>query len=65
MTASIFDTQIQCPYCWEQLDVIIENCGEDQQYVEDCQVCCRPINFHIIVNEYQKVQVNVFTDDEA
>ena len=65
MSSPLISLEVQCPYCWEQIDVIVDNCGEDQQYIEDCQVCCRPINFHIVVNELQQVQVNVYTDDEA
>lgn len=64
MQNNIYTTEIQCPYCWEIIEVTIDNCGEDQQYIEDCQVCCRPINFHIVINETQQVQVNVYTDDE-
>jgi len=65
MSSSLISLEVQCPYCWEKIDVIVDNCGEDQQYIEDCQVCCRPINFHIMVNEFQQVQVNVYTDDEV
>lgn len=64
MQNNIYITEIQCPYCWEMIEVTVDNCGEDQQYIEDCQVCCRPINFHIVINETQQVQVNVYTDDE-
>jgi len=34
---------IQCPYCWEQIELSIDSSFEEQQYVEDCQVCCNPI----------------------
>ena len=43
MSDQLTSTKIQCPYCWEMIEVIIDDCGEDQQYVEDCQVCCQPI----------------------
>jgi len=36
-----------CPYCWEQISMILDNTEEasDYQvdYIEDCEVCCRPI----------------------
>jgi len=64
MSYQVQDVEVQCPYCWEYIDVIIDDCGEDQQYIEDCQVCCRPINFHVVVSENQQVQVNVYSDDE-
>jgi len=56
--------EIQCPYCWEMIDVIIDDCGEDQQYIEDCQVCCRPINFCIVMDEKLHPQLQVFSEDE-
>lgn len=66
MSADILSRQIQCPYCWELIDVSVDNCGENQQYIEDCQVCCRPINFEIIIEvETQQVQINVFAEDDA
>jgi len=65
MSSALISLEVQCPYCWEKIDIMIDHCGEDQQYIEDCQVCCRPINFHIMINEFQQVQVNVYTDDEA
>jgi len=64
MTDKLFSRKIQCPYCWETIEVLIDDCGEDQQYVEDCQVCCRPINFHLELDDSQQIQVSVFTDDE-
>lgn len=64
MSNQIQSSEIQCPYCWEVIEVMIDDCGEDQQYVEDCQVCCRPINFHISLDEAQQIQLRAYTDDE-
>jgi Cysteine-rich CPXCG len=33
----------QCPHCGEQVDTAPDQGGgEEQEYVEDCPVCCRP-----------------------
>lgn len=32
-----------CPYCWEQISMILDNTEEASDYIEDCEVCCRPI----------------------
>lgn len=64
MSNEIINAEVQCPYCWEHIDVVVDDCGENQQYVEDCQVCCRPINFHIIVDESQQMSIRIFSDDE-
>ncbi len=40
-------SNIQCPYCGEQIELSIENSIEEQQYTEDCQVCCNPISITV------------------
>jgi len=32
-----------CPYCWQPISMILDLSVEEQTYVEDCEVCCRPI----------------------
>lgn len=32
-----------CPYCWQSISMILDLSIEDQSYVEDCEVCCNPI----------------------
>jgi hypothetical protein len=32
----------QCPYCWEEISMLLDP-SESQTYVEDCEVCCNPI----------------------
>jgi len=34
---------VECPYCGETNEIALDpGSGSDQEYVEDCQVCCRP-----------------------
>ena len=33
----------QCPYCWEEISMILDNTVNNQIYIEDCEVCCNPI----------------------
>lgn len=40
---------VQCPYCGEFFDTVVDCSGGSSRYVEDCQVCCRPIEFTIEV----------------
>jgi len=41
---------IECPYCGEQLEVTIDWSVTEQWYIEDCQVCCRPMELTVTVN---------------
>ena len=34
---------IQCPYCWEFIEIAADCSVTLQEYIEDCDVCCRPI----------------------
>ena len=40
---------VQCPYCWEQVEISVDpGSGSEQDYEQDCEVCCRPwlVNVH-------------------
>jgi hypothetical protein len=42
---------LHCPYCGEGFDSAVDTSGGDQQYVEDCAVCCRPIVVNVTVDD--------------
>jgi hypothetical protein len=46
----ISETHIGCPYCGESISVLVDDSVPEQSYVEDCQVCCRPIVLNVIVD---------------
>ncbi len=33
----------QCPHCWEKISMILDTSVYQQSYIEDCEVCCNPI----------------------
>ncbi|MFC0604592.1 CPXCG motif-containing cysteine-rich protein [Winogradskyella pulchriflava] len=39
----------QCPYCWEQISMLIDTSQKQQNYIEDCEICCNPIQLSITV----------------
>jgi hypothetical protein len=41
----------QCPWCAERLEVRVEVSAGEQSYVEDCQVCCKPMELAVEVAE--------------
>lgn len=41
------ETEVTCPFCGEDFTIVVDTSVEDQSYVEDCFVCCRPINFRV------------------
>jgi len=38
---------ISCPYCGEVISVQVDISAGGQSYIEDCQVCCRPIEVQL------------------
>ena len=34
---------VTCPYCGEQISMVLDLSVRRQTYVEDCEVCCSPI----------------------
>ena len=43
-------TEVQCPYCWEMINFTIDCSVPEQEYIEDCEVCCQPIDLKITIN---------------
>tara|TARA_Y100000815_G_scaffold239808_1_gene234925 strand:- start:431 stop:625 length:195 start_codon:yes stop_codon:yes gene_type:complete len=37
----------QCPYCWEEISMLLDTSVRRQVYVEDCEVCCNPIELTV------------------
>lgn len=40
---------VQCPYCGEWFETMVDLTGGSSEYVEDCHVCCQPILFRVKV----------------
>lgn len=43
MSGPLLEQQAHCPYCDAPLTLLIDESAGDQQYTEDCHVCCQPI----------------------
>jgi transcription elongation factor Elf1 len=59
------EQSIGCPYCGETIDAIINSDDLNQQYIEDCQVCCKPITFMVSESVDGEVSVNVYSEDDT
>jgi len=40
-----------CPYCGEEISMILDLSVRSQSYVEDCEVCCNPIQVAYTVTD--------------
>ena len=57
---------VECPYCGETNEITLDpGSGVDQEYVEDCQVCCRPIVLSVALDEDGAPSVRAAREDDA
>lgn len=54
---SLQSATLQCPYCWEQIEIVVDCSDMDQEYVEDCSVCCSPVIISVTVSDEDTVRV--------
>ncbi|HVK51870.1 MAG TPA: CPXCG motif-containing cysteine-rich protein [Pseudoxanthomonas sp.] len=56
---------IECPYCGEVITVFVDDSAGEQDYIEDCQVCCKPIQMHVRLDEDGLPEVQARGQDDA
>jgi hypothetical protein len=62
----MLDSQlIDCPYCGESIEILIDPSVPNQCYIEDCQVCCRPITLRVTVDAAGDAQVVATAENEG
>ena len=50
----------QCPYCWVEISMILDQSIQEQGYIEDCEVCCNPIEIFV---KFQNNDLISFTSE--
>jgi len=53
----MFEHHFQCPYCWEEISMLLDP-SVSQTYVEDCEVCCNPITVSV---RFQEGELETFS----
>lgn len=57
------EISVSCPYCGETFDTTVDLSAGDQSYIEDCYVCCCPIQFDVRTENNQLISVDVNTSE--
>ena len=56
---------LHCPYCGESFETSVDCSAGSQAYVENCAICCRPIEVHVRVDDAGELaDVRTSTDRE-
>ena len=45
------EKHFQCPYCWSDISMVFDLLSGNQKYIEDCEVCCKPIEVSYTVTD--------------
>ncbi|MGB1231773.1 MAG: CPXCG motif-containing cysteine-rich protein [Winogradskyella sp.] len=48
----------QCPHCWENISMLIDVSQHQQTYIEDCEICCNPIQISVTTAQQTIVAFN-------
>lgn len=56
--------EVDCPYCGERIELLVDCSAGSQRYVEDCQVCCRPMNVVVAIDTNGDPFVDARHEDE-
>lgn len=62
MLNQLVEVSVQCPYCWQNFSLLVDASIDFQEYIEDCEICCRPIDFTVAVDEQGEVDVRLPQD---
>ncbi len=59
------EATVLCPYCGESIEIAIDpGSGAAQEYVEDCEVCCRPWQVSVTFDADGAAEVTVSSLDD-
>ena len=50
----------QCPHCWQTISMLLDPSLDDAEYIEDCEVCCNPIN---VSYSFEDGEIQYFNTD--
>jgi hypothetical protein len=65
LSFELSEKEISCPYCGESVSLLVDESISDQSYIEDCEVCCRPIQLDVMVTASGDVVVTARTENET
>ncbi len=50
---------VQCPFCGQAFDLVIDTSVPSQRFTTDCEVCCRPFEVAAETEPGEIVSLNV------
>jgi transcription elongation factor Elf1 len=53
-----------CPYCIQEISMLIDVSLPEQEYIEDCEVCCNPIEVKVSVEDQEITYFQVISIEQ-
>lgn len=53
-----------CPYCLQEISMLIDVSQPEQEYIEDCEVCCNPIEVKVSTENREITNIQVFSIEQ-
>ncbi|UMB54659.1 CPXCG motif-containing cysteine-rich protein [Lutibacter sp. A64] len=54
----------QCPYCWKEISMLFDTSVSNQTYIEDCEICCNPIEINPVFNHSELVALHILNIEQ-
>ena len=64
MQRSLDTAGSNCPYCGEPIELLVDCSIPMQQYIEDCEVCCRPIMISVTIDQDGQSSLSLRSEDD-
>jgi transcription elongation factor Elf1 len=53
-----------CPYCWQTISMVLDLSAAEQSYVEDCEVCCNPIQISYTAEDFELIDFSAVSIEQ-
>lgn len=57
------EERVHCPCCGELITLLVDTSVAEQHYVEDCSVCCRPLEVAVTVADAGGIALSVVPEN--
>ena len=54
----------QCPHCWGNISMLFDASVSNQLYIEDCEICCNPIEINPVFDNAELIRLNINRTDQ-
>lgn len=61
---NLIEKNLFCPYCGEPISLLVDSSVSEQNYTEDCEVCCKPMVIRVSVSTEDDILLDVKSEND-